>query len=234
MYKFSDFALSEDSISTLNSDPSSDHPVDHHDRSAADSFISVASDDSHAGHHATDFHHDAVASIFDSLQKGDDPGNIQLELTALRMSSNASEHQVRRAVVAAFMKRISQLNETCSTGVKASVHAVVSGYAMLINKTIYDKEKSGKVDQVDFLLLAQTDLCHRKDGEKILPFLAMELYDRDVIEENGFVQWWSDVKASEGEEMQRVRSGMQGFVDALAEAEEDETSDEEESESEEE
>jgi len=229
-------SLSSESISTLNSDTDmSEEEPQHHSRSAAGSFVSIASDDSHASQHAGDFHHDAAASIFDSLQKGDESANIQLELTALRMSTNASEHQVRRAVVVAFMKRIAQVTESGGP-VKQAVKDVMGKHRVLLERTMFDKNKSGKVDQVDFLLLTQQDLVHRRDGESILLFVANELYDMDIIQPEGFEQWWSDVKSSESDDMKRVRSKMQQFIDIVTaeESEDDEEEDNEEESSEEE
>lgn len=220
-------SLSTESISTLNSDSNgSEGEPQHLSRS-----LSITSDDSHASQRAGDFIHDAAASILDSLQKGDESANMQLELTALRMSTNASEHQVRRAVVIAFMKRISQLVES-GTGVKQAVNEVMGEHQTLLERTMFDKSKSGKVDQVDFLLLTQQDVARRRDGESILLFVSNELYDMDIIQAEGFEQWWSDVKSSESDEMKRVRSKMQQFIDIVtAEESEDEDEEDEEQES---
>ncbi|KAG9877836.1 nucleotide-diphospho-sugar transferase, partial [Aureobasidium melanogenum] len=81
---------SAESISTLNSEAYSDEYDGRAEKSTRSqsfgSIGSVDSEDSRAGREAVDFHHDAAASIYDSLQKGDEAANIQLELTALRMS----------------------------------------------------------------------------------------------------------------------------------------------------
>ena len=102
--------MSLESISTLNSESDSEMAAyRNHDRLEAGSFVSIGSQDSYASQHAANFDHDATASIYDSLVQGHESANIQLELTALRMSTNASDHQVRRAVVMSFVKRITQL-----------------------------------------------------------------------------------------------------------------------------
>ncbi|KAJ9667832.1 translation initiation factor eIF-2B epsilon subunit, GEF [Coniosporium apollinis] len=225
VYNMQNLALSTESISTLNSeDELSEDRIAHHDRSAAGSFISIASDDSHASQHAGDFHHDAAASIFDSLQKGDEWENIQLELTALRMSTNASEHQLRRAVVAAFMKRISQVVEA-GTPAKAAVDEVLKGYGELVKKTMFDEG-----DRVDFLLLMQSDLAHRKEGANVLLYMCMELYRLDVMSAEVFEKWWEDPKGKESGEVESVRGKTQQFIDFLKEESEEESEDEEEEE----
>lgn len=225
-------SLSTESISTLNSDDDfSDQPTPRTDTSARGSFLSVASDDSSGVPHGSgDFHHDAALSIFDSLVKNDDTSNMQLELTALRMSANASEHQVRRAVISAFMKRISQLVESGQSA-KDAVTDTLPQHEGLIKRTLFEKE-----DQVDFLLLLQADLAHRRDGESILLAVAMKLYELDdVLEQDAFEQWWEDARSTENAEMERVRGKMGQFMDWLAESdEEDEDSEDDDDEEEEE
>lgn len=185
--------------------------------------MSMASVDSEGSSHAANFDHDAAASIYDSLIEGHESANIQLELTSLRMSTNASEHQVRRAVVVAFVKRILQLIKS-GTHIKQAVTQAFSPHKELLERTMFDRNKSGKVDQVDFLLLLQADLVNRENGDSILLFSAMELYRMEVLEAEAFEQWWTDVKSSENEGMKNVRGKTQQFIDFL---EEDESSEEE-------
>ena len=158
VYKLANLSLSAESISTLNSD--SDDEMDgayNVNRSAADSFMSINSQDSYASQHAANFDHDAAASIYDSLCEGHDAANIQLELTALRMSTNASDHQVRRAVAVAFVKRIAQLVNVASS-VREAVAQVFGRNNDLVDRSIFDKAHSSKADQVDFMLLLQGEL----------------------------------------------------------------------------
>ena len=191
------------------------------------SFASTASDESQAGgKHAKDFYHDASAIISESLSRNDEPTNIQLELTALRMGTNASEHQVRRAVVTAFMKRVSQLNES-GKSVKEATTATFGRYGSLITRTVFDKNRAEKSDQVDFLLLMQADLSHRREGDSILLFAANELYTMDVLEADAFEQWWRDEKSTGTEKLEETRTKMGQFMEVLL-ADSDEESDEEE------
>lgn len=127
MYSLNNLSL--ESISTLNSESEGDYFDYTHDRSNAGSFVSVGSADSQ---HAANFDHDASLSIYDSLVEGHESANIQLELTALRMSTNASDHQVRRAVVVAFVKRITQLVKS-GTSVRDAVNQVFSQHKDLVS-----------------------------------------------------------------------------------------------------
>ncbi|KAI9868335.1 MAG: hypothetical protein M1813_005778 [Trichoglossum hirsutum] len=207
------------SVSTFSSDVSSVHI--HHSKSG--SFATIVSKD---GQDDGDFHHDAASSIFDSMQRGDDSEVVQLELMGLRMSSNANYHQVRRAVVAAFMKRVQQLVDTQSKGTSEAVSEVLRKYKELVKRTIFDYEKDAKDDQVDFLLLVQKDALNREKGESILLFTAKELYELEVVEEEGILQWWGDERAGEGE-LEGVKGRIRQFVEWLENADEDSESESE-------
>ncbi|KAF2227815.1 trimeric LpxA-like protein [Elsinoe ampelina] len=234
LYSLQHLSISQDSISTIHShDLSSEDLKPRTADSRTASFGSIASDDSQGGGRAAhDFHHEASLSIYDSLQKGDDSANVQLELTALRMSADASPHSVRRAVTVAFMKRIAAVMETGTTAAQA-VKQTVGPYTELLSRTMFDHGDSTeeKPDQVDFLLLMQSDLRHRVEGEKIMLHASNELVMQDVLDTEGFEQWWADERSKDGEEMLHVRSQMQPFMDAIAadseeESEEDDDDDE--------
>ncbi|KAJ5707802.1 translation initiation factor eIF-2B subunit epsilon [Penicillium malachiteum] len=210
-------SLSSASISTLSSDISdASWP-----RSARSSFSDAEEQDN--------FHHDATTSIFDSLRDGVSADVVQLELVSLRMTANASDVQVRRAIVASFMKHVQQLMEGGKNASEA-VHQIFSTYREVVDRTLFDRAKQEKKDQVDLLLQLQQDLVHRNKGANILLFTAKELYDLELVDEEAYEQWWSDSRSSETEEMRTVRSQAQQFVEWLANAEEEESSEEEESE----
>lgn len=149
------------------------------------------------------------------------------------MTANASDHQVRRAVVSAFMKRTQQLME----GGKAAgdiVRELFGKYREIIERSLFDRDRDAKSDQVDLLLLLQQDLVHRNRGDTVLLFVAKELYDLEILEEEAYEQWWDDERSSSTDEMKQVRSQTQQFVDWLANAEEEESSEEEDDDEEEE
>lgn len=216
-------SLSRESISTFSSEMS-----DFVGASRSGSFGTSYSDEEREDH----FQHDASTSVYDGLRDGVTADVVQLELVSLRMSANASEHQVRRAVVSAFMKRIQQLMEE-GKGAGDAVKDVFTKYKEIVERMIFDKDSDKKPDQVDLLLLIQQDLVHRNRGETVLLFTSKELYDLEIVEEEAFEEWWEDERSQSSEELRKVRAQTQQFVDWLANASEDE-SDEEEDEDEEE
>ena len=223
------YNFSNDSISTLNSDSEVDDiEYQERDRSTTGSFVSVGSVDSQ---HAANFDHDASQSIYDSLEQGHESANIQLELTALRMSTNASDHQVRRAVVSSFVKRILQLIKA-GESVKAAIAEVFGQHKELIDRAIFDKNEEKKADQIDFMLLLQADLSHRENGDSILLSAATKLTELDSIEEDGILQWWEDEKSSESEDLRKVREKTGALVEFLQQESEEESEEESEDDSE--
>ena len=212
-------SLSTESISTLSSE------ISEFGRSRSGSFSTTMSEDEDQDH----FVHDAAASVYDSLRDGVTSDVVQLELVSLRMTANASDHHVRRAVVSAFMKRIHQLMEG-GKGASEAIREIFGKYKEIVERSMFDRESNAKPDQVDLLLLLQQDLVHRNRGDTVLLFTAKELYDLEIVEEEAYEQWWADERSSASEEMRQVRSQSQQFVDWLANAEEEESSDEEEDE----
>lgn len=224
IYRHPSASSSVSSISTLASLDGNLEPV--RDSSRRSSFRSDPSDD--AGE-SRDFHVEATASILDGLQKGDPADTIILELNGYRMSTNASQHEVRKAVVAAFMKRMSNLSASDNaSGVSAreAVREVFRNYKGLVERTMFDKDADEKVDQVDFLLLLQKEALGRPNGNQLLLFVTKEMYDSDIVEEDGVLQWWDNERSADGE-MGTVRKLTQQLVTFLKEAEEDDESEDE-------
>ncbi|KAI9847218.1 MAG: hypothetical protein M1838_000978 [Thelocarpon superellum] len=209
LYHLPRLAVSDASISTLHSDEELEGGQDEGPRPGS------------RGSHDDDFYHDASSSIFDALQRGESSDIVQLELQGLRMGEDADYHRVRRAIVAAFVGRIQHLIEAKSGGVGDTVSQVLKPYRVVFEKTIFDKAREEKADQVDFLLALQRHLVHRARGESLLLFIAKELYEMDVLEEEGIQQWWQEARSTAEPEMRQVRTSTQPFVDWLAVAEED-------------
>jgi len=217
------------SVSSISTLASSDSEMEPRDASRRSSFRSDPSDDT--GEHR-DFHLEATASILDGLQKHDPPDTIILELNGYRMSTNASQHEVRKALVAAFMKRISSLvggdstSRTAGMSAREAVKQLFETYQALIERTMFDKDADLKVDQVDFLMLVQKEVSGRPGGDQLLLFIAKEMYDLEILEEDGVLQWWEDKRSKDGE-MGRVRGLTEQFIAYLQTAGSDEESEEE-------
>lgn len=209
------------------SDPESDDEEDmdydfRRDNSRSGSFASIGEEDSaDRKRDAADFHHEAAGSIFDSLQKQDDPDTIQLELTALTLASNAEGKQVRRAVAVAMSKHISSLIESGNSA-KTAVNSTIPKNQRLITGCV----GIGRQDeQAEFLLFLQTDLLHRHQGDKVLLFASNALATEDLVEAEGFEQWWNDPRSSATEALDAIRADTKQLVDVLV-GDEDEDGDE--------
>lgn len=220
-YKSPSASASQSSISTFASSEDGYEPRS--DTSRRSSFVSDHSEENSAA--KKDFLNEATASILDGLTKGDAVDTIFLELNGYRMSVDASQHQVRQAAVTAFATRISQLCERASA--REAVKGLLGKYVSLFERMVLDKDLDEKGDQVDLLLLIQKAMAARSNGEQLLLFTAKELYDLDILEEEGVFQWW-DHPESSNSEMGKVRQLTEQFITFLKEAEEDEDSEEEE------
>ncbi|KAL8696135.1 MAG: hypothetical protein Q9224_002953 [Gallowayella concinna] len=223
MYNNPQASVSDSSVSTLRSEESEFEQTE--DRSRRASFISETSDEAAPN---KNFHDDASRSILDGLEMDHLPENISLELNAFRMTFNASQHEVRRAVVAAFMKHITNLAHR-GTGAREAVHKVFSRYKTVVMRIMFDKDSREKPDQVDFLLCVQRELVSRENGESLLLFVAKEVYDLELVEEDGILQWWPDSRSRQGN-MANIRGLTEQFITFLQEAEEDDESEEDEDE----
>jgi len=215
------------SVSSISTFASSD--PDFEPRETSFRHSSFRSDPSDDAAENRDFHVEATASILDGLQNDALPDTIMLELSGYRMSTNASQHEVRKAVVAAFMKRISNLvggDHGAGVSAREAVKQVFTTYQTLVERITFDRDAAQKVDQVDFLMLVQKEAVGRPNGDQLLLFIAKEVSDLDIIAEDGVLQWWEDERSKEGD-MGKVRGLTEQFITFLKEAEEDEESEEE-------
>ncbi|KAI7603667.1 hypothetical protein KC343_g11925, partial [Hortaea werneckii] len=163
-----------------------------------------------------DFHHEAANSIFDSLQKGQDPDTIQLELKALTLAANAEGKQIRRAVAVAFAKRMANLVETGKSA-KEAASSTVSSNQLLVERCV---DADSAEEQVEFLLFLQTDLVHRQQGSKLLLFASFQLANNDLADADGFREWWEDERSSASDELKSVKAETKQVVDFLQDQEE--------------
>ena len=226
LYNIEELSQYADSISNLESEEEDEEKDDfsHRRSSRSDSFASIGSDESgDTRRKAMDFHHEATASIVDALQKSEDADTIQLELQALKLSSNAEDKQVRRAVAVSLMKRIAGLVES-GTSPKDAVTKTLPPNTLLVQRCV-GTEKDEYSEQVEFLLYMQTDLVHRQQGEKLLLFACNALAHHDLVEAEGFEQWWQDPRSSATDELQAVRQDTKQLVDVLV-GDDDEDDDE--------
>ena len=218
VYKSPDFGGSTSSLSSSASEGSD--AGSSYVGSRSESFATTMSDEDGI---VDRFHHEAVLNLFERMQTKTAASDIRLELTNLRLSYNASEHQVRKAVAVAMMKHIqNSVDSGAATAADAS-RATLSDYRSLVQR---GQDQEPVADQVDFLSQAQRDLIHRSDGDKILLFVAKDLYDLEIMGEEAFTQWWGEAGSTSDEGMRKVREATKPFIDWLANAESESESEE--------
>lgn len=216
---------SASSISTLTSQISDDEDLPLESSSRRSSVFSDPSD-AEAAQKSRDFHLEATSSILDGMVEGHAADTIFLELNGYRMSVDAQPHAVLSSVVSAFIKRIVQLTSS-GTSAREAVITVFTKYKALADRVILDKAAEQKTDQVDFLLCVQKEVAGKPKGAELLLFVAKEMYDLELVEEDGVMQWWEDERSANGD-MGQIRRLTEQFVTFLREAEEDEEESEEE------
>ena len=211
---------SQESISTLASNMSDTSGSDIRIHRA--SFTSQDSTSSPLPRGADDFVAINASSIVDSLKQGHDVFTIQLELQSQRMAQNASEHQVRQAVATALNRYVF---ETAQKGPK--VVELVQQLKTMFERIVFDSTETQKPDQVDFLLLCQSEATKKDGGAEIFGNICNGLYTVDDWEQDGtfsgeaFEQWWNDDRSQESEELRRMRGRLKKFIEIVT-AEEDE------------
>jgi translation initiation factor eIF-2B subunit epsilon len=227
VYSTAHLNISTESISTVSSEISTSSPTTSRSR-----LSSFASDDAEGGNNEN-FHHDAVEGLLGTLREDGDFDSAKLEFMGLRLSNNATDGQIRRAIAVAFTKRISQLVENDKMDAsKAAAQAFgVSGADRFIKNVAIGNEAK-EDDQVDFIYRLQKDLVHRNNGPVILAAVSQRLYQMEILEEEAFERWWVECEElkDEDEGMKTVREKTAVFIDWLRQAEsESESEDEDES-----
>lgn len=219
--------LTIDDISTFDSDEEDEDDYEpSHTRAESmrsDSFASVGSEESGENKSSVqEFHREAVNSLFDDMKKGTDPDTMQLELKSMRLTADAEDRQVRRALAVAFNKRVANLIESGKSP-KDAAESLFPQYNRLVKGCVPSDEED---DQAEFLLFIQTDLTHRAQGEKMMLFMSNALATNDLIEAEGFEKWWNDERSSASEQLVAVRKETEQLVKVLCEEDDDESEEE--------
>jgi translation initiation factor eIF-2B subunit epsilon len=216
VYNMTDLAGSTSSLSSDASDAS--NTPSSYVGSRSESFATTMSDED--GGKTDHFHHEATSSIFDRMQTGTAIQDINVELMGSRLSHNASDNQVRKAVAVSMMKHIQHEVDAGATVPSASKD-VLSKYRDLVKRG-----QDSIADQVDFLLQVQRDLTHRNDGEQIMYWIVYNLYDMEVFEEEVFQNWWTHEESVSDDAMMNVRVLARKFMEWLDQAESESEEDE--------
>ena len=76
------------------------------------------------------------------------------------------------------------------------------------------------------MLLLQSDLSHKENGDTILLSAATKLIELESVEDDGILQWWEDPKSDESEELKKVKGKTQQLIDFLNQSSEEESEEE--------
>ncbi|KAI1427730.1 eIF4-gamma/eIF5/eIF2-epsilon [Xylaria sp. FL1777] len=241
IYNLDRFDIDDSSVSSLEDDNFSDDdseaasatPSQPTARSRLSSF---ASDDSGAPNFSS-FHADAVHGLLEVLRGS--VGNFdseKLEFTSLRLANNASDVAMRKAVATAFVRRAVELMNAESSGldaVKAAKETLTSRVGASAFVADVGVGGDSVSEQLEFALAVQkacvssTKVIEVGKAGNLLAAMLQQMYDLDILEEEGLVAWWEDARGKEGEVMPVVRAKCQPLIEWLENAEEE--SDEEES-----
>jgi translation initiation factor eIF-2B subunit epsilon len=249
LYSLEGLNLSTSSISTLASEDAYDTGddislagslkagSDFGGGAARDRLSSFASDDASK---PDGFHTDAVHGLVDALRAEDsaDFDSAKLEFMGLRLANNASDSAMRRAIAVAFVRRAAELlkpEHGALEPTKAAAEALTAknGAVKFVKEVGVGGEEVAQ--QAEFALAVQKALLGERDlevgkGGALLAALLQQLYNRDVLEEDGILAWWADKRAAEGEKMGALREKCRVLVEWLENADEEESSEEEEEE----
>ncbi|KAG4269426.1 translation initiation factor eIF-2B subunit epsilon [Fusarium proliferatum] len=238
MYNLSQFNISTSSVSTLSSEISEEIPDEnslHVDTTDPSRRTSFASDD--AGDKLS-FHSEAVHGLVDALRaESGDFDSAKLEFMGLRLSNDASDAMMRRAVATAFARRAVELmtrehgNLEPSKAAEQALRAR-KGATKFINEVGIGGDDDNEAEQVEFIIALQKALTRSQGPEQprvgtLLAAMLQQLYALDILEEEGILSWWGNERAVEDETMALLKEKCRVLVEWLENAEEEDDSDEE-------
>ncbi|EAA30360.1 nucleotide-diphospho-sugar transferase [Neurospora crassa] len=251
IYSLAGLNISSESISTLATHDSDDDLSDDEyeqglqAKTNRERLSSFASDDSAAAVMKLDqFHGDAVHGLVDALRADDneDFDSAKLEFMGLRLANNASDSMMRKAIAVAFATRAAELMSPENGGLeptKAAGRALTSKKGAV--KFITEVGVGGnKVDlHAEFALALQKALAAIKGLDSaragtLLAAMLQQLYNLDVLEEEGILAWWADARAAENDTLSKIKERSRVLVEWLENADEEdsnEDSDEEDEDS---
>ncbi|KAJ1325815.1 translation initiation factor eIF-2B subunit epsilon [Microdochium nivale] len=239
-FHLSNFDIETSSVSTLADDDLLDDDdsqagfTQPTERSRLSSF---ASDDS-GNPNFSSFHADAVHGLLEALRNpNSDFSAEKLEFTSLRLANNASDSAMRRAVATAFVRHGTDLMaaETAPLDASRAAKLVLTskkGAPEFVSEVGVGGDDVS--EQVEFALAVQKACAgtvkmqvEAARAGSLLAALFQHMYDLDILEEEGIVGWWADIRSSEGDEsMGAVREKCKVLVEWLENADEESSGEE--------
>ncbi|KAI1204219.1 nucleotide-diphospho-sugar transferase [Annulohypoxylon truncatum] len=236
IYSLEDLDFSDSSVSTLGDDD--DSSDDESGRASAtlsqptsrSRLSSFASDDS-GGPNFYSFHSDAVHGLLDVLRGTS--GNFEsekLEFTSLRLANNASDAAMRKAVATAFVRRAVELTNAENGALeppKAAKQVLTSREGATDFVSDVGVSDHSVAEQVEFALAVQkacassAKIIEVAKAGNLLAAMLQQMYDLDILEEDGILGWWEDDRSKEEGLIAGVREKCQALVEWLENADEE-------------
>lgn len=217
--KISQLNFSDSSISSL---ASSDSGHDPRIRSDSMATSNISEDEPDANFYAL-----AKADLETAIEQGHSVQDTMLEMTSLRMRENVSMHEVRIAMISAFLNDIQRRLST-SEKLGVAIQSIVKKWGPLLNRTI--SPSTIDEDCLDVLLSIQSECAKLNERQEMFVPMLKFMYDDDILPEEQIVGWFNSSKAKDlGAAATQVRAKSAAFVNWLQEAEEDSDEDDDES-----
>jgi len=168
-----------------------------------------------------DFVSECTQSLDRSFAEGHTVDNAAIELKTLRMASNVDLSEVRKIVIPYLLRRAERNS--------ALVPQLVERWGGLVSSLTGEGEGA----MVHCLLEVQRFVATQLDGDMRFFLLTLKgFYEEDVVTDDAVFAWYKDPQAREvGDEAGRkLWAGARGFVEMIAESDDDSEDDEEEDE----
>lgn len=219
VYQMGMLNVSDESIASLSKRKMRRHSR-HNSRSSRrlSSTLMVSDYDNVFSDEEEDFSKEAIATVERAMENSHDMDTALLELNTLRMSMNVTYHEVRRATVAALVRRVVHFVSTDTLNAKEAAAKVFSEWGALFKRQVFNES-----EQVDLAQILQEE-CSGLDAEycQIILFVALrQLYEKDIVEEDSILEWWDSEASSQSEKLVAVRELTGQFVNWLRDAEEE-------------
>lgn len=219
VYQLKSLNVSDDSISTLSSRHRRKHSRSH-SRSRRFSVNSAVSDtfgDADGDDGEENFDLEAFDTVKRSVDNNHELESAMLELNTLRMSHNASYHDVRMATTKALLYKIAALIDTNISSAKETATKIFSTWGPMYTRQVFNEEEQVDLCQILQLRISEMDRAYNR----VVLFVAIsQLYELDVLEEENIIKWWDSPSSKASAELEYVRESTGQFIAWLQTAEE--------------
>ncbi|CCO28051.1 translation initiation factor eIF-2B epsilon subunit [Rhizoctonia solani AG-1 IB] len=167
-----------DQASTLASESDSDISPPISPTSSTSELPAIPSLDS-----AADFQSECTQSLKRAFDEEHTIDNAAIELKTLRMASNVPLPQVREAAIAFIIQKLSDEGAG-----RPEVKKMFARWGGLLKQI-------GGYDEAETLLQFQKACCKTPERSRLFPAVLTELYQNELIEEDGLTDWFMDAQS---------------------------------------